>query len=400
MQADDINNLIPVLDTEIEILDFNNSEYLVQHKTLEYQVNINAQTLGIINLVDGHRNLQQISKEFNDAHNSSINSSDVHQLLYNQLAKYGILKQNEFIVEKRKRATYLLMSFIFLRKKELEYITKLFTFLFHPRLFYVLFPVLFLFIMTVIIINSSQIFEASSEIFSLNMILYFIIFRMSGIFHEIGHASACRKFGAEHGGIGFGFYLFLPVLFADVSNIWKLKPKQRIIVNLGGIYFEMILATVLLCLYFINNNPALLIIPCLLIISTLYNLNPLIKYDGYWVLSDAIHIPNLHQRSYVKLRDFGKNIFNKDVKISLTGKDIFLIIYAFISLIFIFIILILMVVTDPIAIWKFPINSYEYIRNFENFKLGDFKELILPLIFWILILKIGVTFIINLFSKR
>ena len=66
---------------------------------------------------------------------------------------------------------------------------------------------------------------------------FFVIKFFSTTLHEIGHATATSFFGASHGGIGGGFYLFSPVYFADVTDIWRLKKWQRIVVNVAGVYF-------------------------------------------------------------------------------------------------------------------------------------------------------------------
>ena len=60
----------------------------------------------------------------------------------------------------------------------------------------------------------------------------------SSFFHELGHASACKYFGVRHGGIGFGLYLNFPVLYTDVTEVWKLKRGERCVVNLAGVYFQ------------------------------------------------------------------------------------------------------------------------------------------------------------------
>ncbi len=80
----------------------------------------------------------------------------------------------------------------------------------------------------------------------MDLIFFFIISLITGIFHEFGHVTATEYYGAKQGGIGFGFYLLSPVYFADVTDIWKLKPKQRIIVNVSGVYFEIIICSILM----------------------------------------------------------------------------------------------------------------------------------------------------------
>jgi len=94
-----------------------------------------------------------------------------------------------------------------------------------------------------------------------------------------------HHFGAKHGGIGGGFYLLMPVYFADVTDIWKLTKKQRITVNLAGLYFEMIYAVVLIGAGLIFNHSTLILLSCVFLLSTLNNANPFVRSDGYWVLS-------------------------------------------------------------------------------------------------------------------
>jgi len=394
-----IGNIIPELDENLEIFPFNKDEYLIQHTKLNYQVNINEQTHQLIKLIDGKKTINDIKYAYQNSSGKVLPPKFIHSILYNNLAKYGIIKQDAFKVETRKRASYLKLSFIFLKKEYVNYFTRYLTFLFNKRLFY---PFLFLmsfFITVMIVANYTVILENSANIFSLNLFIYLIAFEFGSMFHELGHAAACRKFGANHGGIGFGFYLFLPVLFADVSDVWKLKPKERIIVNLGGIYFEMIIATILLILYFFNHKIAFLVIPCLLMLNTLYNLNPLIKFDGYWVLSDATNTPNLHKRAIGKLKEFIRFVVKKE-NYTFKLKDYFLIIYSVISYSFIFVLLGTILIADPDSVIKLPINLLNYIINVEHFHINDVGKFILPLIFWYLLLKLFISFLKKKIGKK
>jgi putative peptide zinc metalloprotease protein len=56
------------------------------------------------------------------------------------------------------------------------------------------------------------------------------------------------------GSIGFGFYLLIPVFYADVSNAWSLSPGKRIIINIAGMYFQLLLSCLLVLIYFITAN--------------------------------------------------------------------------------------------------------------------------------------------------
>lgn len=138
--------------------------------------------------------------------------------------------------------------------------------------------------------------------FSLNnldlytFIIVIILLLLSTFFHELGHVSACSYFGIKCGYIGLGIYINMIVFYADVSHIWSLKRKQRILVNLGGVYFQSII--LLPCYFFFFNNYNYLL--CYFILCSNLNillvLNPFFKFDGYWIFSDMLGLPNLRQR--------------------------------------------------------------------------------------------------------
>ncbi len=379
--------IVPELDQNLEILPFDNSEFIVQHRLLNYQVNINKETHRLIGLIDGKRNINDITDLYRENYALDLSQDFVHQLIYGNLARYGIVKQDEFVVEKRQRTSYLRLSFIILRKQWVGFITPYLSFLFNRPLFYSLLLSMAVFIGVMIWGNYAVIAENAEHLFSLNIVLYIVAFQLGGIIHEFGHAAACRRFGARHGGIGFGFYLLIPVLFADVSDAWRLKRTERIMVNLGGIYFEMILASALLVAFLFNGHIAFLVIPCLLVLNTLYNLNPLVKYDGYWVLSDATKTPNLHRNAFKKLGQFWLNLRGTETAV-FTRKDYFLILYGFISLSYIFIFLFTIVLINPQSVLMLPVNLVHYLEQSNSFRIAELGQFVFPAIFWLLVAKL------------
>lgn len=119
----------------------------------------------------------------------------------------------------------------------------------------------------------------------------------SSFFHELGHASACKYFGIQHGGIGFGLYLNFPVLYTDVTEVWKLKRGQRCVVNLAGVYFQSYWLILLLVAFFVTGNDMLRYLILIMNLGFIMTLNPFFKFDGYWIASDLLGVPNLQQRS-------------------------------------------------------------------------------------------------------
>jgi putative peptide zinc metalloprotease protein len=131
----------------------------------------------------------------------------------------------------------------------------------------------------------------------LSLLIFSSLSFASIVFHELGHASACKFYGVDHGHIGVGVYLHLPVFYADVSNVWKLKRRERLVVDLAGIFFQMIFLVPMIVTYFYTQSVILEYLIYGTIISFLFDLNPFLKLDGYWICSDLLGIPNLRKRT-------------------------------------------------------------------------------------------------------
>jgi len=123
------------------------------------------------------------------------------------------------------------------------------------------------------------------------------------VIHEFGHGLSCKVFGGEVHEMGALFLCLSPCLYCNVSDAWTMPSKwHRIIVSFAGIYVELIIAAVATFVWwhtpghpFINNLSLSLVIVCS--ISTIvFNGNPLMRFDGYYVLADWLEIPNLRER--------------------------------------------------------------------------------------------------------
>ncbi|UTY55973.1 hypothetical protein [Massilia sp. erpn] len=119
---------------------------------------------------------------------------------------------------------------------------------------------------------------------------------LSGLLHELGHITACRYFRCPHGGIGIGLYLIFPAWFADVSHAWRLTRHQRAAVDLGGVYFQAILLIGLDAWALASGDSFVLQLIWVITFTMLFTLNPMFKFDGYWLLSDLSGLHNLHQQ--------------------------------------------------------------------------------------------------------
>lgn len=150
-------------------------------------------------------------------------------------------------------------------------------------------------------------FSATEYLASLGLLIVVVLI------HEFGHAAAQINFGLPAGGIGFQIYHFMPAFFADVDASWSLKPKQRAVVDVGGIYFQSLAASVLYIIYLNTDFSPLLATVLISDVLSLITLNPFLRFDGYWLLADALALPNLHTLSSNLMKHYFKRLSGKDV---------------------------------------------------------------------------------------
>jgi putative peptide zinc metalloprotease protein len=134
--------------------------------------------------------------------------------------------------------------------------------------------------------------------------------------HELGHALTCKHFGGECHEIGVLLLVFTPCLYCNVSDAWLLSSTwQRIAVAAAGIFVELVLASVCVFLWWFSEpgllNTLALNLVVICSVNTLFlNGNPLLRYDGYYVLADWLQVPNLSQQARALVsRGFQRLVF-------------------------------------------------------------------------------------------
>ncbi len=136
-----------------------------------------------------------------------------------------------------------------------------------------------------------------------NWLLLALVMAGTKVLHELGHGLACRRLGGECHEMGLMLLLLTPCLYCNVSDSWMVRGKwRRAAIGAAGMYVELVLAGVCTFLWWLSDV-GLLHYLCLDVmfvcsVSTLlFNANPLLRYDGYFILSDLLEIPNLRQKS-------------------------------------------------------------------------------------------------------
>lgn len=177
-----------------------------------------------------------------------------------------------------------------------------------------------------------------------NLPLMVLAFVCAKFVHELGHGYAVKRWGGEVHEMGIMFLVFAPVPYVEASSSSAFRSKwQRAAVGAAGVYFEILLAALALLLW-LNVQPGLFrsfafnLVFVASVSTLLFNANPLLRYDGYYVFSDLIGIVNLGGRAnryFIYLvKRFGLRL--KDTPPPMVGRDerAWLIFYAIASFLY------------------------------------------------------------------
>lgn len=140
------------------------------------------------------------------------------------------------------------------------------------------------------------------------LLLVIAIYLITKIIHEFGHGTVCRHFGGPVHDMGIRMLVFTPVPYCDATSSWGFSSRwQRAAVALAGIIVETTVAAIA-CIVWARTGDGFVhdvaynTIWIAGVASLLFNSNPLLRYDGYYVLSDILDIPNLMQRANNQLQ--------------------------------------------------------------------------------------------------
>lgn len=143
-----------------------------------------------------------------------------------------------------------------------------------------------------------------------NLLLLAMTLAVTKILHELGHAVSCRHFGGECHEMGVMLLVMTPCLYCNVSDAWMLPSRwHRIVISAAGIYVELLLSAICLFLWWFSvpgtfNALCLNVVFVCSVSTLLFNGNPLLRYDGYYILTDLVEIPNLRQQAGALFRNW------------------------------------------------------------------------------------------------
>lgn len=130
------------------------------------------------------------------------------------------------------------------------------------------------------------------------------------VFHELGHGFAARRFGCRVPSMGIAFLVLWPVLWTDTTDAWRLGDRrQRLMIDTAGMATEILIAAVASIAWAIlPDGPArsavFVLSSSTWLLTLLVNLSPLMRFDGYYILSDLLDFPNLQERGFAYTRWF------------------------------------------------------------------------------------------------
>lgn len=128
------------------------------------------------------------------------------------------------------------------------------------------------------------------------------------IIHELGHGLACKHYGVSVPTMGVAFMVMWPVLYTDATDAWRLKGRrQRALIDSAGVISELAMACYALFFWSVLpdgllRSVVLTVATSTIALSLTVNLNPFMRFDGYYFLSDIMNMPNLQHRAFALAR--------------------------------------------------------------------------------------------------
>lgn len=253
----------------------------------------------VLEAADGTRSLQDIAEHASQGSGRLVSADNVRTLVDSQLLPMGLLRLADGSEPEVKRADPLLgmrFRYTVTDPERTRKITAPFTVLFNPLIIAVVTAAFVAACWWVLMVKGLG--AATHEAFAnpALLLLIFAITILSAGFHEFGHAAAARKGGATPGAMGAGLYLVWPAFFTDVTDSYRLGRGGRLRTDLGGLYFNAIVAVATMGLWWATGFDALLLVVATQILQMVRQLLPLIRFDGYHILADATGVPDLFQR--------------------------------------------------------------------------------------------------------
>ncbi|QDT53794.1 HlyD family secretion protein [Caulifigura coniformis] len=315
--------LVMRADLVVEMMAYGDALYAVikDPVALKYY-RLQPQQFAMLERLDGQRSLvdlrDELQRDFPAVHFSVVDVqslvTDLHDkgLVVSDRYRQGEVLRRKHREQSAKKIRQTVMNPLYIRlpgwdpDRTLTWMVRWLGWLFHPVTvaLFLLIDVASLIFLAVRFDDISARLPEFHQFFAWpNLAYLWATMALTKVIHEFGHGLSCKYFGAECHGMGIMLLVFSPTMYCDVSDSWMLRNKwHRIAIAAAGMYIEVFIAALAIFMWW-GSQPGLFNHLCLNVffISTvttvMFNANPLMRYDGYYMLSDYLEIPNLRQKA-------------------------------------------------------------------------------------------------------
>ena len=253
----------------------------------------------VLSAADGRHTYGQIAETVTVATGTHVTDDNVRQLVETKLCHTGLLANADGTQPETEKSEPLLglrFRYAITDPERTRRLTRPFTFLFNPVIVAVV--VAAFAALSWWLLFDKGLASATHQAFERPglFLLVVVITVLSAGFHEFGHAAAARRGGATPGAMGAGVYLVWPAFYTDVTDSYRLGRGGRLRTDLGGLYFNAIIAIAIIGAWWATGFDALLLVVVTQILQMIRQLTPLVRFDGYHVLADLTGVPDLFHR--------------------------------------------------------------------------------------------------------
>ena len=261
----------------------------------------------ILVLFDGSRTLEEIQAAISKRQGAPVTDGQMQQIIVGYIDRYGLIEEASSGSaasptpaappgdRPRQRAAF---DFIF----RMPLISPRMASPIVSRLLWLFRPAVAILAMSLVVVIHLALYRGwigappAVHLDAAQLVILYMLALGTALVHEFGHAAACRNYGCEHGAIGVCIYFVFPALYVNLSRAWRLPGRQRAVIDIGGIYFQLLTTIPLFAIYLLTGNPYCTATIYSVDLMVLFSLNPILKFDGYWLLVDLSGLVNLQQR--------------------------------------------------------------------------------------------------------
>lgn len=298
--------------------------FVVKDRLLDRFYRLPEEAHFIASQLDGKTELDVVRKRTEERFHTSLPPEDLTAFV-GTLTASGLLDSGKNEILNKSPARRVQGSLLYLRYRFFDpdrlfnYLIGKIQFFFTPQ-FLVLSAVTILSAVCVAFSNWGDVVANFPRLFqwwAFPVILTVVLLVVAG--HEFGHGLTCKHFGGEVHELGFMLIYFSPALYVNVSDAWLFPEKsKRLWVGFAGPYFELFLWALATWVWRLTDTDTVINFLAFIVmltsgVKTLFNFNPVIKLDGYYLLSDWLEIPNLRAKGFACLNDTVQRILGAKV---------------------------------------------------------------------------------------